>query len=94
MSLPLPTQNNVERSKELCLDGFNTVRGVGGGGGRGLGRGVLVARGYNFACVKRRSDCTTVPTLLSMIVGLIHLCESKINGFTLVQEAGNSCCPS
>ena len=29
---PLPTQYNVERSKELCLDGFNTVRGVGGGG--------------------------------------------------------------
>ena len=55
---------------------------------------MLVARGYNFACVKRRSDCTTVPTLLSMIVGLIHLCESKINGFTLDQEAGNSCCPS
>ena len=55
---------------------------------------MLVARGYNFACVKRRSDCTTVLTLLSMIVGLIHLCESKINGFTLVQEAGNSCCPS
>ena len=27
---PLPTQYNVE--KELCLDGFNTVRGVGGGG--------------------------------------------------------------
>ena len=29
---PLPTQYNVERSKELCLDGFNTVRGVGVGG--------------------------------------------------------------
>ena len=29
---PLPTQYNVERSKELCLDGFNTVCGVGGGG--------------------------------------------------------------
>ena len=29
---PLPTQYNVERSKELCLHGFNTVRGVGGGG--------------------------------------------------------------
>ena len=26
---PLPTQYNVERSKELCLDGFNTVCGVG-----------------------------------------------------------------
>ena len=31
-SSPLPTQYNVERSKELCLDGFNTVCGVGGGG--------------------------------------------------------------
>ena len=29
---PLPTQYNVERSKELCLDGFNSVCGVGGGG--------------------------------------------------------------
>ena len=26
---PLYTQYNVERSKELCLDGFNTVCGVG-----------------------------------------------------------------
>ena len=29
---PLPTQYNVERWKELCLDGFNTLCGVGGGG--------------------------------------------------------------
>ena len=29
---PLPTQYNVERSKELCFDGFNTLRGVGVGG--------------------------------------------------------------
>ena len=29
---PLRTQYNVERSKELCLDGFNTVCGVEGGG--------------------------------------------------------------
>ena len=28
----LPTQYNVEISKELCLDSFNTVCGVGGGG--------------------------------------------------------------
>ena len=28
----LPTQYNVERSKELCFDGFNTLRGVGVGG--------------------------------------------------------------
>ena len=33
MSPPLlPTKYNVERSKELSLYGFNTVRGVGGGG--------------------------------------------------------------
>ena len=44
---PFPTQYNVERSKKLYLDGFNIVRGSGGGGGR---------------------NCTTVPTLLSMIV--------------------------
>ena len=30
---PLPTQYNVERSKELCLDGFNIVCGVGEGVG-------------------------------------------------------------
>ena len=29
---PSPTQYDVKRSKELYLDGFNTVRGVGGGG--------------------------------------------------------------
>ena len=29
---PLPTQYNVERSKELCLDGFNAVCGVRRGG--------------------------------------------------------------
>ena len=28
---PLLTQYNVERSNELCLDGLNSVRGVGGG---------------------------------------------------------------
>ena len=26
---PFPIQYNVERSKELCFDGFNTVGGVG-----------------------------------------------------------------
>ena len=30
---PLPTQYNIERSKELCLDSFNTVCGVGEGVG-------------------------------------------------------------
>ena len=29
---------------------------------------MLVARGYNFACIKKRSNCTSVPRLLSMIV--------------------------
>ena len=28
---------------------------------------MLVARGYNFVCIKKRSNCITVPTLLSMI---------------------------
>ena len=32
---------------------------------------MLVARGYNFASVKKRSNRTTVPRLLSMIVGLV-----------------------
>ena len=32
---------------------------------------MLVARGYNFACVKKCSNCITVPTLLSMIVAEI-----------------------
>ena len=36
---------------------------------------MLVARGYNFACVKKRSNCTTVPRLLSMIVD-IHTATS------------------
>ena len=31
---------------------------------------MLVARGYNFAWVKKRSNCTTVPRLLSMIVAI------------------------
>ena len=31
---------------------------------------MLVARGYNFASLKKRSNCTTVPTLLSMIVDI------------------------
>ena len=36
---------------------------------------MLVARGYNFACIKKRSNCITVPTLLSMIVAsfVLHL---------------------
>ena len=39
-----------------------------GGGGRDV---QLVARGYNFACVKKRLNCTTVPRRLSMIVALV-----------------------
>ena len=29
---------------------------------------MLKVRGYNFACVKKRSNCTAVPRLFSMIV--------------------------
>ena len=65
---PLPTQYNVERSKELCLDGFNTVRGVEGGG-RDVQCTLLGACGYTFVCVKKRLNCATVPRLLSMMVG-------------------------
>ena len=42
---PFPTQYNVERSKELCLHGFNTIGGVG------TCSVYLVTRGYNFACI-------------------------------------------
>ena len=63
---PFPTQYNVERSQELCLHGLNTARGVGGQG-KDM-HAVLVARGYNVVCIKKRSNCITVPTLLSMIV--------------------------
>ena len=31
--VPFPAQYNVDRSKKLWLDGFNTVRGVEGGSG-------------------------------------------------------------
>ena len=44
LQMHVPTQYNVERSKELCLDGFNTLRVVGEVGW-GKGRAVLVARG-------------------------------------------------
>ena len=44
---PFPTQYNVERSKELYLDGFNTVRGVGG---RGVGT-CSVSRAWIQFCV-------------------------------------------
>ena len=37
---PFRTKYNVERSKKLCLDGFNTIRG--------WGRVVQVALGYKF----------------------------------------------
>ena len=77
---PLPTKYNVERSKELSLYDFNTVRGVGGGG-KDV---VSVARGYNFACVKKRLNCTTVPRLLPIIVEL-SLLLSRSN------PIGNAC---
>ena len=84
---PLPTQYNVERSKELCLDGFNTVCW---GGGSGQGRTVLVARGYNFACVKKPSNCTTVPRLLSMIVDPRLLWFKFIPGLKITSFVSNS----
>ena len=34
---------------------------------------MLVVRGYSFEYVKKRSNCTTVPRLLSMIVGDVFL---------------------
>ena len=63
---PFPTQYNVETSQELCLHGFNIAPGV-----EGQGRDVelLVARGYNFACIKKRSNCPNT---------FVHDCSFKI----------------
>ena len=65
----------------------------------GEGRTVLVARGYSFACVKKRSNCTTVPRLLSMIV-VIHLwygiesimVYSEIVYFIVFISSSGCCC--
>ena len=67
MSPPLSSPNTMLKDQRNCA---LTVSTLSVGWGRGEGRTVLVARGYNFACVKKRSNCTTVPRLLSMIVGL------------------------
>ena len=64
MSPPPSPPNTMLKDQRNCALTVSTLSG-----GRGQGRTVLVARGYNFACVKRRSNCTTVPRLLSMIVG-------------------------
>ena len=64
---PFPTQYNVLKITEIVPSRFEHCPW---GGGTGYGRAVLVARGYNFACVKKCSNCITVPTLLSMIVGM------------------------
>ena len=65
---PTPSPpNTMLKDQRNCALTVSTLS-VGWGGGRGEGRAVLVARGYNFACVKKRSNCITVPRLLSMIV--------------------------
>ena len=68
MSPPPSPPNTMLKDQRNCASTVST-RSVGWG--EGVGRTVLVARGYNFACVKKRSNCTTVPRLLSMIVGKI-----------------------
>ena len=65
MSPPPSPPNTMLKDQRNCA---LTVSTLSVGWGRGEGRTVLVARGYNFACVKKRSNCTTVPRLLSMIV--------------------------
>ena len=43
---------------------------------------MLVARGNDFACVKKRSNCTTVPRLLSMIVARKYDIEHLVKQLT------------
>ena len=61
---PSPPNTMLKAQRNRAL----TVSALSVGWGEGEGRTVLVARGYNFAWVKKRSNCTTVPRLLSMIV--------------------------
>ena len=51
---------------------------------------MLVARGYNFACVKKPSNCTTVPRLLSMIVDPRLLWFKFIPGLKITSFVSNS----
>ena len=63
--LPSPSNTMLKDQRNCAL----TVSTLSVGWGEGVGTcSVSSARGYNFARVKKRSNCTTVPTLLSMIV--------------------------
>ena len=68
MSPPPSQPNTMLKDQRNCALTVSTHSVGLGGGGRDV---QLVARGYNFACVKKRSNCTTVPRLLSMIVALV-----------------------
>ena len=61
---PFPTQYNVERSKELHLDGFNTVRGVG------VGR-CSVSSGQSTISHLLKSVRTVQPSMIVVLV--VHL---------------------
>ena len=65
MSPPPSPPNTMLKAQRNCA---LTVSTLSVAWGRGEGRTVLVARGYKFAWAKKRSNCTTVPRLLSMIV--------------------------
>ena len=65
MSPPPSAPDTMLKDQRNCA---LTVSTLAVGWGEGVGGAVLVVRGYNFACVKKRLTCTTVLTLLSMIV--------------------------
>ena len=67
MSPPPSPPNTMLKDQRNCA---LTASTLSVGWGRGQGRTVLVVRGYNFARIKKRSNYTSVPRLLSMIVGL------------------------
>ena len=69
MSPPPSPPNTMLKDQRNCA---LTVSTLSVGWGMGEGRTVLVARGYNFACVKKRSNCSFVPRRLSMIVAAVR----------------------
>ena len=60
----------LKDQRNCALTSFNTVRGVGGGVGT---YSVSSARIQFRVFVKKRPNYTTVPRLLSTIVGLIYI---------------------
>ena len=67
MSPPPSPPNTMLKDQRNCALTVSTLS-VGWGEGVGTYSVSVSVSGYNFACVKKRSNCTTVPRLLSMIV--------------------------